>query len=179
MLAEKDLIIRIHDGDLGAFRQLVSEHEKLVLYMISKILKNEDDIKDVSQDVFIKVYKNLKKFNFESKLSTWIAQIAYTTALNFYKKQKKNQTEILTEDIKPFTNITPEAISIKKSDSEFLQAQIDQLPVIYKTVLTLFHINECSYQEIEEITRLPAGTIKSHLFRARKILKERLEKYLS
>ena len=89
----------------------------------------------------------------------------------------------LTDDIADFENYhkttdDPETILVKKNNSEFINQQIEKLPVHYRTVLTLYHLNEFSYLEIEEITGMPEGTVKSYLFRARKLLKEKLEIYI-
>jgi RNA polymerase sigma-70 factor (ECF subfamily) len=181
MQNEEEIISRIVKGDLAAFKILVKQYEKLVSYMVSRIIQNREDIQDVSQEVFIKVYKNLQGFKFQSKLSTWIAQVAYMTAINYLKKVSGKRN--LTDDVADFENYhktadNPESILIKKSNSDFINQQIEQLPVHYRTVLTLYHLNEFSYLEIEEITGMPEGTVKNYLFRARKILKEKLELYI-
>ncbi|WCT14352.1 RNA polymerase sigma factor [Mucilaginibacter jinjuensis] len=178
MRSEKELIIAAIDGDLDAFKQIISANERLVVHFVSRIITDENDIKDVTQDVFIKVFKNLKRFNFQSKLSTWIAQIAYTTSINYLKKNKVYVREIENSaNENGGLEMTPEDLLIKKNEKDFLMEQIGRLPTMYRTVLTLFHINEHSYDEIEKITQLPAGTVKSYLFRARKQLKDNLQRY--
>jgi RNA polymerase sigma factor (sigma-70 family) len=181
MQNEEEIISRVLNGDVMAFKILVKQYEKLVTYMVYKLVQNKEDAQDLCQDVFMKVYKYLPDFRFQSKLSTWIAQIAYRTALNHRKNVAGKKS--LTDDIADFenyhkTNEDPESIMIKKSSSEFINQQIQKLPVHYRTVLTLYHLNEFSYLEIEEITGMPEGTVKSYLFRARKLLKEKLELYM-
>ncbi|WP_166670763.1 RNA polymerase sigma factor [Olivibacter sp. XZL3] len=177
MYPDHELIAKINAGNLHAFRLLVSMHERLVQGMVRQIVKDEDDQKDVCQDVFIKVYKNLKYFKQESKLSTWIAQIAYTTSLDFLKKTKKQQD--LTDETRLNEHCLvaeggPEQELNSKEMRTFVLKTIDMLPPAYKLVVNLFHIEEYSYQEIGQITGLSEGTIKSHLFRARKLLKDKL-----
>jgi RNA polymerase sigma factor (sigma-70 family) len=181
MQNEEEMISRIVNGDVTAFKILVKQYEKLVTYMVSRLVQNKEDSQDICQEVFLKVYRHLGGFKFQSKLSTWIAQIAYGTAINHLKKVsgKKN----LTDDIADFENYhktteDPETILTKKDTAAFIQQQIEQLPVHYRTVLTLYHLNEFSYLEIEEITGMPEGTVKNYLFRARKLLKEKLEIYI-
>ncbi|QJD96496.1 sigma-70 family RNA polymerase sigma factor [Mucilaginibacter robiniae] len=178
MQSEESLIKKVVTGDLSAFKQLISQHERLVIHMVGRIINNEEDIKDVSQEVFIKVYHNLNKFHFKAKLSTWIARIAYSTAINYVKKYNKQG---VTEDIELKRQLvdytTPEHLLHIKNEAEFVHNQVSKLPLQYRTVLTLYHLNEFSYQEIEEITGMPEGTVKSYLFRARKLLKERLARY--
>jgi len=178
MQNEEEIISRIVSGDLIAFKILVKQYEKLVTFMICRLVQNEEDTKDLCQEVFIKVYRHLGSFKFQSKLSTWIAQIAYGTAINHLKKVSGKRS--LTDDIADFENYhktteDPESILSKKNTSAFIHQQIEKLPVHYRTVLTLYHLNEFSYQEIEGITGMPEGTVKNYLFRARKLLKEKLE----
>lgn len=178
MQLEKSLVKKIVAGDIRAFKELVNQHERLVTYMVARIISNPEDIKDVSQETFIKVYKNLNRFNFDSKLSTWIAKIAYSTAINYAKKNTVRSLFNDTDTEQHFINYeTPEYILNIKNEAEFIQHQISKLPLSYRTVLTLYHLNEFSYQEIEDITGMPEGTVKNYLFRARKLLKERLERY--
>ena len=178
MDSDKMLIDRILAGNLGAYKQLVRHHEKLVSHMVSRVVQNEEDIKDVSQEVFIRVYQHLGRFSFEAKLSTWIAKIAYTTSLNHLRK-KGNQNAYKADpgENEFVDDLTPADILHAKNEAEFIQQQVRRLPLAYRTVLTLYHLNEFSYREIEEITGMPEGTVKTHLFRARKLLKERLERY--
>jgi RNA polymerase sigma factor (sigma-70 family) len=181
MQNEEEIISRIINGDVMAFKILVKQYEKLVTFMVGRLVQNKEDSQDLCQEVFIKVYKHLSGFKFQSKLSTWIAQIAYGTAINHLKKVSGKRS--LTDDIADFENYhktteDPESILAKKNTSAFIHQQIERLPVHYRTVLTLYHLNEFSYNEIEEITGMPEGTVKNYLFRARKLLKEKLELYM-
>ena len=178
MYTDKALIDKILAGNLGVYKQMVQRHERLVNHMISRIINDEEDIKDVSQEVFIKVYQNLGKFNYQSKLSTWIAKIAYGISINYAKKRGNKSSmhfELIEDDLVDYA--TPEHILNSKNEAEFIQYHIKKLPSNYRTVLTLYHLNEFSYQEIEDITGMPEGTVKNYLFRARRMLKERLQHF--
>lgn len=180
MLNEKEIVSRIIKEGFRAFELLVKEYEKLVFFVINRLVHDVQDKEDICQEVFIKVYKSLPKFKFESKLSTWIARIAYLTAINYLKKYRNNQQSDYPENIDNyhFTEDNPEQVLTRKNASEYLNSLIAQMPLAYKTALTLYHLNEFSCQEIEQITGTPEGTIKSNLFRARKLLKEKMEKDL-
>lgn len=180
MFDEKEVIPKILKGNLTAFDLLVKQYERLVFHVCFKLLNNNDDVQDVCQEVFIKVFKNLKTFKYQSKLSTWIARIAYLTALNYLKKNKRDGFDAYPEDVENyhFTLDDPEHELISKDVNRYLSQLIASLPHQYRLALTLFHLEEFSYQEIEEITAWPEGTIKSYLFRGRKLLKEKLEIYL-
>ncbi len=179
MTDEKKLIEQIITGNTPAFQTLIEEYQRLVSHIVFRMVTNDSDREDVCQDVFIKVYQNLANFHFESKLSTWIARIAYNTSINYLKKKKlplyddfspENQS---IEDYKGDNN-SPDAFTEEKDLSSRLHNEISKLPAQYRTILTLYHLDEMSYAEIAEITQYPDGTVKSYLFRARTILKERL-----
>lgn len=180
MFDEKEIVNSILKGEIVAFELLVKQYENLVFTILNRMLKNREDVEDVCQEVFIKIHKNLKTFQFQSKLSTWIARIAYHSAINYLKKNNKKDLVNFPNNIDSlhFTTDTPEQLAIKNNTTHYVNSLIEQLPIQYKTVITLYHINEFSYLEIEEITGMPEGTVKGYLFRARKLLKEKLQYYL-
>lgn len=181
MQDEQQIVYSILNGNINAFKKLVNQYERLVVAMIRRIVVDEEDIQDISQEVFLKIYQNLSCFKFESKLSTWIARIAYTTALYHVRKGLGKETLVLdTVDFgnEYHTAENPESILLAKNTSDYIHYQVSKLPLPYRTVLTLYHLNELSYQEISEITNMPQGTVKSYLFRARKLLKDKLKHYL-
>lgn len=180
MFDENEIISRVLHKDLRAFEILVKQYERLVFHVVGRLVHNYGDTQDICQEVFIKVHKNLGSFEFKSKLSTWIAKIAYLTAINYLKKYRNSGEDEVSEDMDKlhFTNEHPESVLEKKDTAAYVNMLIDQLPEQYRIVLTLYHLNEFSYQEIEDITEMPEGTIKSYLFRGRKLLKEKLEVYL-
>ena len=178
---ERELIHNVLRGDLNAFGLLVTRYEKLVFSVLSRMTDNQEDVKDISQDVFIKVYKNLGSFKFQSKLSTWIAKIAYLTAINDRKKWRGKHAGPMPEETAEieFSGPDPASLVIQKDVSSYLTKLVEQLPLQYKTVLTLYHIHEFSYLEIGQVTGLPEGTVKGYLFRARRLLKEKVEQFLN
>ena len=173
-----ELVQQILNGNSNAFRFLVAKHQRLVAHIVGRIVQRREDVEDICQEVFMKVYRKLKLFRGDSKLSTWIAKIAYNTSISHVRAVKND----LSYDETPalVANESDEALNQKGIEREeakkYLLEMIEELPVHYRTVLTLFHLEEFSYREIEEITEMPEGTIKSYLSRARKILKEKLEK---
>ena len=180
MFNERETVTKILNGDMGAFESLVKQYERLVYVVVSRLAPEPQDVEDICQEVFIKVYNSLFRFGFQSKLSTWLARIAYFTGINYIKKYKKEVFVNSPEDIEHyhFTNDNPELLLTKKDAAKYIEQLVLQLPGKYRTVITLFHVSEFSYEEIGEITGMPEGTIKNYLFRARKLLKEKIEKYL-
>jgi RNA polymerase sigma-70 factor (ECF subfamily) len=172
-----ELVQQILNGNSNAFRFLVAKHQRLVAHIVGRIVQRREDVEDISQEVFMKIYRKLKLFRGDAKLSTWIAKIAYNTSISHVRGVKND----LSYDETPalVAKERDEALNQKVIEREeakkYLLEMIEELPVHYRTVLTLFHLEEFSYREIEEITEMPEGTIKSYLSRARKILKEKLE----
>jgi RNA polymerase sigma-70 factor (ECF subfamily) len=168
-------------GDRTAFARLMEAHLRLVMHITARMVRNPEDQKDLCQEIFLKVYQNLETFRHESKLSTWIAKIAYHSCLNHLQKKR---ALFMNDAAAPKRSSDPPDMNGLAPDSEFaewdanerLHREIAQLPVRYRTVLTLYHLDEMSCKEISQIMSLPEGTVKSHLFRARRLLKEKLLK---
>lgn len=180
MFDEKNLVGKIIKGDTKSFQVLVEKYERLVFHVVYRLTSDRENSEDICQEVFLKVHKGLNTFTFQSKLSTWIARIAYHTSINYLKKHVKDYITHYPNNIEDFagTSASPDFILEKKDFSKHLNDLIAQLPYQYRTVITLYHLDEFSYQEIEQITGMPAGTVKTNLFRARKLLKERIELHL-
>lgn len=175
-LTDKILIDRVLRGDARAFEEIIRSTEGLVAQIVFKMVKNIEDRRDVAQDIYVRVYRGLPGFRYQSKLSTWIARVGYTTCLNYLEKKRLVLPDVFPEG--PGTDgefrQEPDVQIFKKDLSGILQAEMDKLPPIYRTLLVLFHQEELHYEEIAQITGLPEGTLKSYLFRARKALKEKL-----
>lgn len=179
-MEDRILVTRILEGDLQAFKLVIKQNEKLVAHMIGRLIKHDGEREDICQEVFIRVYEKLAEFNFQSKLSTWIATIAYRYAINHLRKRRlfieNIDDEALQEKLTTLTN--PEVVLSEQNMDEFILSLIESLPPHYKTVLMLFHKDNFSYLEIGEITGMPEGTVKNYLFRARKMLKEQVLKQI-
>lgn len=176
-MEDRELISQILNRNMNAFTFLVNRYRKLVVHIIGRLIQRNEEIEDVSQEVFIKVYQNLGKYRNECKLSTWIATIAYNTGINHLSKFKKVDGAINYDDpsivrsLMDFRTYNYEQIDLHR----YIRDQIELLPVNFRTVITLFHLEEFSYQEIEQITGMPEGTVKNYLFRGKAILKEKLK----
>jgi RNA polymerase sigma factor (sigma-70 family) len=176
---DNQLVEQVLNGNENAFRYLVAKYQRLVLHVVGRIVRRQEDVEDICQEVFIKVFRKMDRFRGDSRLSTWIATIAYNTGISHIRKQIKKGEDsyderpglISDEESSVLTHDLVEKEEIKK----YLLEMIEKLPVHYRTVLTLFHLEEFSYREIEQITGMPEGTIKSYLSRARIMLKEKLE----
>ncbi len=174
-MTDKEIVNLVQSGDRMAYVHLVERHQRLVWYMISKLIHDKSDVEELAQDVFLKIFDKIEAFKFESKLSTWIATIAYRTAMNFAQKKKIPIDEGF--DIDRLNNYivdykSPDKLTEKAEIKALVLEMVEQLPQQYQLVLSLFHLQEMSYPEIAEITGMPIGTVKNYLFRARKLLKD-------
>lgn len=180
-ITDQQLVAAVLRGDRQAFGSIIKSTEGLVAQMTFKMVNSPGDRKDIAQDVYLKVFKNLPGFKFKSKLSTWVGQITYNTCLNYLEKRKLVLVDEFDEDggssdirMEVDPQGGTEALLSAKELAGILQAEIDGLKPLYKTLISLYHQEELSYAEIAEITSLPEGTVKNYIFRARKILKENI-----
>ena len=183
---EFDLVRKILEGDQRKFEQIIKLHERLVTHIVFRMVSEDIDREEICQEVFIKVYQNLAGFNFNAKLSTWIAKIAHNHCINYLRKHKLNllddmgqpddSTEIQFTESLHTKSSSPDSDSEQKDRSEIIKKEIEKLPEKYKIILTLYHIDELSYKDIGHVVDMPEGTVKSYLFRARKMLRESLLK---
>jgi len=184
-LTDQFLVEKVLRGNSNVFGEIIKTTGGLVAQIVFKMINNPEDRKDISQDIYLKAFHYLENFKFQSKLSTWIGQIAYNTCLNYLEKKKLvlsgdlfESNEMEEQTAAPgragSTRSETETSIFKKQLSGILQSEIEMLSPLYKTLITLYHHEELSYAEIGEITGLPEGTVKNYLFRARKALKENL-----
>jgi RNA polymerase sigma factor (sigma-70 family) len=180
MINEIEMVSQVLAGDRRAFSLLIVNYKRLVYSVVFRLIDQKEDTEDVCQEVFIKVYNSLSRFEFQSKLSTWIARIAYMTVITHVRKHKLKRHCRLEDDLDNFhfTEETPEQLMQIKEQTLYIQKLVAELPEKYKTVITLFHLQEFSLLEIAEISGMPEGTVKNYLFRARQLLKDKLAIYL-
>jgi len=181
---EFDLVRKILDGDQRKFEQIIKIHERLVTHIVFRMVSDNVDREEICQEVFIKVYQNLSGFNFNAKLSTWIAKIAHNHCINHLRKHKLNllddmshpddNSEVQFTESLHTKSISPDTDSEQKDRAEIIKKEIEKLPEKYKIILTLYHMDELSYRDIGDAVDMPEGTVKSYLFRARKMLRDSL-----
>jgi RNA polymerase sigma-70 factor (ECF subfamily) len=182
-------VSKIVSGEKELFRPLLKRYEKQVYGMGFSFLHSANDAADFSQEVFLKVYKNLGSFEGRSRFSTWLYKIAYNTAVNKVNRRKEYLT--LAEgssageasgDFGESGDVggaalwahTPERELIRNAVREGVREAVRGLPERYRICIDLAFFYERSYEEIEGITGFPLNTIKSHVFRGKKILREKL-----
>ncbi len=185
MIDERQLITEILTGNKAALQTFIESYQKLVSHVVFRMVTNIHDREDLCQEVFIKVYQNLSGFNYGCKISTWIARIAHNSCLNYLEKKRVPLLDDIISSkeeniIDRFSDnsVLPDGYTETRELNQRVQDEINLLPPRIGVLLALYHLEEMSYEEIAEITQQPMGTVKSYLYRARKMLKENLmEKY--
>ena len=163
-------------GDSKAFSKLISHYKKQVRALGMSFFRNEADTEDFEQEVFIKAYTNLKNFRGDSSFSTWLTSIAYNTAVNA-KKRRKEYLPISDEENIEDGDLSPEKNQIRKMTVLAVREAVKGLPEKSKVCVELYFFYDKSHAEISKITGEGINTIKSHIFRAKKILREKLRGY--
>ncbi len=183
-MTEKELLQRSREGHAESFEALISTHQQKVYNIALRMLTNEQDAFDASQEVFLKVYRNLDRFRENSSFSTWVYRIATNTCLDFLRKKKE---KVISLDTQPeFENgesdlrltdktADTEEIILRKERQKILMDAIESLPPEHRKIIVLRDLQELSYQEIAEIIDANIGTVKSKISRARGALKKILQ----
>jgi RNA polymerase sigma-70 factor (ECF subfamily) len=182
---EQALIERCKAGDVGAFDELVRLYEKRVFNCALRIAGNYHDASDVAQEAFIRAFNSINTFRGDAKFATWIYRIVTNVYLDERKKSKAHRQTSLDDYIELEENSvtrqiqddspSPEEVVETEERARLLQRAISSLPEYQRIIVTLYHMQHRSYEEIAEILRLPIGTVKSRLNRARLALAEKLE----
>jgi RNA polymerase sigma-70 factor (ECF subfamily) len=173
---EQLIISQIILGQKDLFRLLVRQYEKAIYGMGLSFFRNSEDASDFTQEVFLKTYRNLSSFEGRSRFSTWLYKIAYNTALNEVNRRKEYHS-LAEEDADKLLSSeeTPERLALRNAAKEAVRSAIKELPERFRICIDLFFFYDRTYQEIEAITEIPVNTVKSHVFRAKMLLRDKLE----
>jgi RNA polymerase sigma-70 factor (ECF subfamily) len=174
-LDDQLIAAEVVSGQKNLFRLLVNRYEKTVYAMGLSFFHNTEDASDFTQEVFLKVFRSLPCFEGRSRFSTWLYKIAYNTAVNSVNRRKEYQS--LAED-KAQDRKTPEKAVLRDAVKEAVQEAVRELPERYRICVDLFFFYGRSNLEIQAITGYPVNTIKSHVFRAKKLLREKLKHFI-
>jgi RNA polymerase sigma-70 factor (ECF subfamily) len=175
VIDEQLLVTQVIAGEKELFRLLVKNYEQKVYAMGMSFFRNTEDASDFTQEVFLKAYRSLAAFERRSRFSTWLYKIAYNTAINSINRRKEYRS--LADEEPASEDDTPEQRLMRRLVRQAVQEAVEELPERYRVCIDLFFFYERSYKEIEAITGFPVNTIKSHVFRAKKLLREKLKDF--
>lgn len=186
---EHALIKEAQRGNLLAFDSLVHRYDKTVLRLAYSLVNNTADAEDIGQEVFVRVYRNLNKFRFDSAFSTWLYRVVVNYCINYRKKKSKARTHSLDEpnedrapDWRPTLKgqeLDPEASMLNQELSEQIDRAMAHLSKQQKTVFVLRHYHGLKLKDIADIMQCAEGTVKNYLFRATQKMQSLLGGYLN
>jgi RNA polymerase sigma-70 factor (ECF subfamily) len=176
---EAQLVKASQYGDQDAFAFLVQRHQRRVFNMVLRMLQDYEEASEITQEAFLAAWLGLPSFRGEARFATWLYRIAYNCALKQLERRKRErslQAAIEAEQILEEVNKQKQAEDILelRAWQAMVREQMEELPTKYRSVLILRHLQEMTYEEMADILTMPIGTIKTHLFRVRNLLKERL-----
>ncbi|MFQ6083644.1 MAG: RNA polymerase sigma factor [Candidatus Aminicenantia bacterium] len=186
-MEEKELIKDFQKGDKSAFEFLVKKYERRVFNLVVSFIQDRVTADDLAQEVFIKVYSALQKFQFKSQFSTWLYRITINHIKDYWRK-KEIKKEVPLDN---FTEYRKHVLLFEKDEMTKMEREkeeelrkklvhkfLEKLPEKYKVILMLRDIQGFSYEEISKILKISLGTVESRLFRARRALRNKLSPYL-
>ncbi len=178
-LDDAALVAASKTGDQEAFAVLVQRHQRRVFNLAFRILQQYEEASEVTQDAFFSAWQGLPSFRGDARFSTWLYRIAYNCALKQLELRKRDnviQAAVQSETLDDDNDLIDAEIEAHDRQA-IVREHLLTLPAKYRVVLILRHLQEMTYEEMAEILTMPIGTIKTHLFRARNLLKQRLEAF--
>jgi RNA polymerase sigma factor (sigma-70 family) len=178
-----DFIHAALKGDQSAYKHLMKKYREQIANLIYRIIHHREPVDDLTQEVFIKAFHSLKSFNAEYAFSTWLYKIATNSSIDFIRKKKLSTFSIdkpvtmEESDVSfelPDSTFEPDRHIMQRQRVVLIEEAINQLPEKYKRVIILRHQEEREYNEIAKMLKLPIGTVKAHIFRARELLNKYL-----
>jgi RNA polymerase sigma factor (sigma-70 family) len=176
---DRALVAAVQAGTPGAFERLVQQYQGLCWHVVQRMVRHPEDARDLCQESFLRVHQCLHQWRGDQPLSGWIGQVAYSMAKRHLERKRIPIAESAAYDGHSPMDAVSDGFDLEGTvaDAEtdrHLHAAIESLPPLQRTLLTLYHLNELPIGEISRITELPENTIKSHLFRSRKRLRDLL-----
>lgn len=171
---DEQLVLLTQQGNVEAFEFLIKRYEDKIKKYVQRMVQGKDDLNDITQNVFLKAFKNIQGFHLKHKFSSWLYRIAHNETVNFLKKKKP--LALFDFDVfLPHYNLGKQDIESEAERKQFKQTFdqcLDELESKYKEVVILYYLEELSYQEIADVLHLPVSTVGVRLKRAREALKK-------
>lgn len=173
-LSDEDIVKIVRSSNKEIYSEIIERYQKKLLRYASYLLNDDHMASDAVQEAFIKAYINLNSFNTKKKFSSWIYRIVHNQAMTLISKNKKHVK--MNDEIEYDSGIDLEDDLIKKELVDHTHKCLNSMPIQYKEPLSLFFLDEKSYEEISDILRIPIGTVGTRISRAKKIMKKLCEK---
>jgi len=185
---DSQLVARAQQGDKQAFNLLVEKYQRKLTRLLSRFIRDQAEVEDVTQEAFIKAYRALPAFRGDSAFYTWLYRIGINTAKNYLMamgRRAPTSTEVEAEDAEGFEEgeqlrdiNTPESVLLSNEIAETVNSTIEQLPEELRRAIQMRELEGMSYEDIAQAMDCPIGTVRSRIFRAREAIAERLRPLL-
>ena len=172
---ERELIRLIKAGNFQQYERLIAAYQRPLYVFIWRMVRDEDDAKDLCQDTFFKAYKKIRSFKEKSKFSSWLFRIGYRKALDFMAKKKRQRTTFARMESRPRLEGNEKEYEVWQEGSA-IEKIIDGLQENHKTALYLFYKEEMTYDEIASVMKVPINTVKSHIYRGKERIRDKLSR---
>ncbi|MGN7386315.1 RNA polymerase sigma factor [Sporosarcina sp. SAFN-015] len=163
-------------GDKQAYAHIINKYKNQLYATILRMTKNPQDAQDFVQDAFIKVYRNLDKYDASGSFSGWIYRVAINHCMDEFRKKRYSMTQIVIDEERVVEPNHPELVFLKKEKSRQLERLIATLPEDERLIILLRYVNEISYEEIGEVMEVPTSTVRNKLHRAKKKMRETVKR---
>ena len=178
---DSELVNRVVMGETQLFRFLIERHQQHIFNLCYRMLQQFEEADDATQDTFLKAYRSLKQFRGDARLKTWLCRIARNVCLNRLRHERMVPLDERLPVEGRFQLIDSKPSPLELIEQQEIQSTvhgaINELPPPYRLVITLFHLDGLSYEEISHVMEIPMGTVKTHIFRARRLLKSKLQAF--
>jgi RNA polymerase sigma-70 factor (ECF subfamily) len=172
---DEKIVRRVLQGSIDSFRVIVERYQRTIYAIGIRFFRNRDDSNDFTQEVFIKAYESLRTYAGRAPFRFWLSRIAYNHGINRQSGAGARATESVVSDEQPATEATPETGQMRKEIRDLLLDAMERLPERYRICLDFYFFLGLTYGEISEITGFPVNTIKSHVLRAKTMLRDGLK----
>ncbi len=176
-MTDEQLVDLIRQGDDAAYRILMERYQDYVYTLIYRMVEHRETAEDLTQEVFLKLFRGVERFRGDSQLKTWIYRLTVNLVTDYRRSQKRKPYEAIMDKVKGWfgdRKEEPEAKTLLKEEQQTIQKLLADLPDKYKLVMYLYHYKQLSYQEIAGVTGLPIKTIETRLYRGKSMLKEKM-----
>lgn len=174
---DRALVTAVLGGEPGAFERLVRDYQGLCWHIVRRMVRDPEDARELCQEAFLRVHQCLHQYRHDAPLKAWIGQVAYSIAKRHLERKRIPVADSADDEGVPLHERVADDFDLESTvaDDDIarrLHAAIERLPPLQRTILTLYHLDELPLAQIARITGLAEGTLKSHLFRSRKRLRE-------
>ncbi len=173
-LSDEEIVDKVRTTDSKLYAVIIERYQKKLLRYANSLIKDQDNAVDVVQSSFIKAFVNLNSFNTKHKFGSWIYRIVHNEALNLIKKYP-GETPLL-DDVDFRSDEDIEENFIRGETKSYVESCLKEIPLLYSEPLSLYYLDNKSYEEISDILRIPMGTVAIRISRAKKIMKKKCQR---